>query len=492
METKKLIDEAIKKSYDYLEKDKFTHARIISSQIIKIDSNCHDACMILGICCLKDQNIESAKEFFLKCLECETLKESAYNNLSICYSKIKQHHDSINCIWNCLSLNSTKDYYWSHLGMQYKELNYFSKADECFVKALDLNPSAINLSNYGAFLGDTGDYKKAAFYFEKSLKKHPSFFGPYIDLFHVYALNNRYSHKLWEYYEKRFDVYSQLKWVKEKNLKSPKNILECKNKKCVIYCEQGIGDGLMFMRYLKLMPSYVKYVISCEPEMKSIFEKLNIKVIASLKNKKFDFYISLLSLPFLLKKSSIPKPFFPITSKIKKFNNKIGVCWSGSPAHAFDKHRSIYFKKFYEIFKNKNNLEVYSLVKNYSCRKYEESNEIVDLSSGALEEEGLIKINKYMKDVESTAKIILEKKISLVITVDTMIAHLALSMGIETWLLLSKKSDWRWGLKNKSKWYENNLKIFRQTKLDEWDDVLNKIEEYLSEYSSIKKLKIRT
>ena len=48
------------------------------------------------------------------------------------------------------------------------------------------------------------------------------------------------------------------------------------------------------------------------------------------------------------------------------------------------------------------------------------------------------------------------------------------------------------GIKNKSKWYENNLKIFRQTKLDEWDDVLNKIEEYLSEYSSIKKLKIRT
>ena len=64
-----------------------------------------------------------------------------------------------------------------------------------------------------------------------------------------------------------------------------------------------------------------------------------------------------------------------------------------------------------------------------------------------------------------------------------MIAHLALNLGIETWLLLSEKADWRWGLKDKCEWYKSNLKIFRQSKLDDWDSVIQKVRECLLKHS---------
>ena len=62
------------------------------------------------------------------------------------------------------------------------------------------------------------------------------------------------------------------------------------------------------------------------------------------------------------------------------------------------------------------------------------------------------------------------KYLDLVITTDTSIAHLAGSLGTQTWVLLSKVPDWRWFLeKEESIWYDN-MRLFRQ-KDHHWDHV---------------------
>ena len=54
------------------------------------------------------------------------------------------------------------------------------------------------------------------------------------------------------------------------------------------------------------------------------------------------------------------------------------------------------------------------------------------------------------------------KYLDLVITTDTSIAHLAGTLGIQTWVLLPQVPDWRWFLnKNESIWYDN-MRLFRQ------------------------------
>jgi hypothetical protein len=53
-------------------------------------------------------------------------------------------------------------------------------------------------------------------------------------------------------------------------------------------------------------------------------------------------------------------------------------------------------------------------------------------------------------------------------------------MGIETWILLQYVPDWRWMMyRNDSPWYES-VKLFRQEKLGEWDNVLLQIKSELN------------
>jgi hypothetical protein len=69
----------------------------------------------------------------------------------------------------------------------------------------------------------------------------------------------------------------------------------------------------------------------------------------------------------------------------------------------------------------------------------------------------------------------------LTITVDTAIAHLAGSLGMPVWLLLSVRSDWRW-LRDRTDtgWYPS-MTIFRQAVLDDWTELLGRVRSRLVE-----------
>ena len=63
----------------------------------------------------------------------------------------------------------------------------------------------------------------------------------------------------------------------------------------------------------------------------------------------------------------------------------------------------------------------------------------------------------------------------LVITTDSVIAHLSAAMGIETWVALQWIPEWRWGLKgNSTKWYPS-IKLFRQPLAGDWESVIKNI-----------------
>jgi hypothetical protein len=67
------------------------------------------------------------------------------------------------------------------------------------------------------------------------------------------------------------------------------------------------------------------------------------------------------------------------------------------------------------------------------------------------------------------------KALDLVITVDTMMAHLAGSLGVPTWVLLTAEPDWRWMQgRPDSPWYPS-MRLFRQVQAGEWHTVVNEV-----------------
>lgn len=65
--------------------------------------------------------------------------------------------------------------------------------------------------------------------------------------------------------------------------------------------------------------------------------------------------------------------------------------------------------------------------------------------------------------------------LDLVITVDTMVAHLAGALGRPVWTLLDADADWRWMRdRDDSPWYPT-MRLFRQTRPGGWEPVVDQL-----------------
>jgi hypothetical protein len=75
--------------------------------------------------------------------------------------------------------------------------------------------------------------------------------------------------------------------------------------------------------------------------------------------------------------------------------------------------------------------------------------------------------------LEDTASLIAQ--LDLVLTVDTMVAHLAGALGARVWTLLDWGADWRWMLeRSDSPWYPT-MRLFRQPQPSAWASVIDEV-----------------
>ena len=64
--------------------------------------------------------------------------------------------------------------------------------------------------------------------------------------------------------------------------------------------------------------------------------------------------------------------------------------------------------------------------------------------------------------------------LDLLVTVDTLAAHLAGALGVPTLLLLKQHADWRWMSGSTTPWYPT-LKLIRQLELNDWTPVISEV-----------------
>jgi hypothetical protein len=77
------------------------------------------------------------------------------------------------------------------------------------------------------------------------------------------------------------------------------------------------------------------------------------------------------------------------------------------------------------------------------------------------------------------------RALDLVITVDTMLAHLAGALGVPTWTLLPAEADWRWMTdRSDSPWYPT-MRLFRQPRPGDWDAVLDAVRTALAQAAAV-------
>ncbi|MDB5288953.1 MAG: glycosyltransferase, partial [Phycisphaerales bacterium] len=91
----------------------------------------------------------------------------------------------------------------------------------------------------------------------------------------------------------------------------------------------------------------------------------------------------------------------------------------------------------------------------------------------ALPDMKLIDWTADLEDLADTAALIWG--LDLVITVDTVVAHLAGAMGKRVWVLLQFAPDWRWLLDRPDcPWYPK-MRLFRQPKPGDWQSAVRDV-----------------
>jgi tetratricopeptide (TPR) repeat protein len=258
-------------------------------------------------------------------------------------------------------------------------------------------------------------------------------------------------------------------------------------KSLVIYLEQGAGDCIQFLRFAKTIKEVFgaqQVIAGCHiPYGLELFRNVQgldaVFNIHEAKCDNYDYHVAMMSLLKLIpiehwyKNEQLFK--FPASSvKIAKDSfsaTSVGICWRGNPKHSNNARRSLKLADMLKVIPDKS-------VTNHHFSNIQ--------YMPTLDESHSLKDNDIkFTGVEAPECDLMEMALRMlrlgkVVTCDTVIAHMAGSLGIETKLILSPGPDWRWGYEgNKTPWY-SSITIYRAKSAMAWDDVTRAIRKELS------------
>jgi tetratricopeptide (TPR) repeat protein len=249
----------------------------------------------------------------------------------------------------------------------------------------------------------------------------------------------------------------------------------------LLHWEQGLGDTLQFCRYAKRVKAAgMKPVLLVQPLLKAVVQTLDpdLPVFAEGETlPAFDAHTPLISLPLAFGTTLDSIPAEPrylsadparVTVWRKKLQPttkpRIGIAWSGNPAHANDHNRSVPLAALAPLL---------AADVDWTCLQ----KDLPDADREALGE--IAWFGPELGDFGDTAALI--ELMDLVITVDTSAAHLAGALGKPVWLLLPTSSDWRWMTdRADTPWYPD-MRLFRQQTAGDWAGVAEAVRAALME-----------
>ncbi|MGD9066986.1 MAG: tetratricopeptide repeat protein [Desulfobacterales bacterium] len=499
-----IIPETLKTAFQQLNSSQIDRVDIQCRQVLQIDPHQADAHHLRGIIAYQRGKFDIAIKYLTKAIE----------------------------------KNPQNPEYHYHLGIVLNASGYAGKAVGTYLTALKLKPEhPAALNNLGLILYDQDKIDESILLFKTAVRSKPDFTNAYYNLGKAFQaqgnpqaaiaaydqvlkilpdsaetrFNRSLSLLLTEKYEEGWVEYEQ----RFRNLNDPIKKWNKKDahrwdgdsfvgKRLLVVDEQGIGDTLQFIRYLPMVKELGGTVIF--ETIGSLMRLLgNFQGIDELWNRSsvdrsdsaFDLYIPLMSLPGIFNTSletipdRVPYIFSDPTKtqfwrrQLKKGKINVGIVWkgkttteyrqirvsglehlnlgwAGQPACTFASKRLACLDNFVPLTEIEG-IQLYGLQKGNAADQ-------ARTISGSV---NVINLCEESTDFSEVAAAM--ENLDLIISVDTALAHLAGAMGKPVWVLIPFVPDWRWlRVREDSPWYPT-MKLFRQTKKNEWDDVFQRV-----------------
>ena len=271
-------------------------------------------------------------------------------------------------------------------------------------------------------------------------------------------------------------------------------------KRVILRCLHGLGDAIQFLRYapqLRALASEV--IIEVPPNMLELARCIDgvERVItwgslAPSEPVQWDVQVEVTELPYIFRSEVCDLPIAEhyihlpqtrlnrVARMIGPVNRvpRVGVVWT---AGDWNPSRSIPFSLMKDLIS----------AEDYAC-------EFWNLQGGPSQSEwNQLPPSRRFRDSAQCGDGLLNlacviAQLDLVITVDTLAAHLAGALGVPGWVLLQYAADWRWmACGTTTPWYAS-LRLFRQPSSGDWPsliaDVRKDLEAWTGRYNHPRKI----
>ena len=288
----------------------------------------------------------------------------------------------------------------------------------------------------------------------------------------------------WRHYESR-RIQKGTTWIRLKGPEWRGEPLE--GKRLFLYAEQGFGDALQFVRFVRLAARMgAKVMLGVHPPLAELFstmEERSIIVRHGEPTPAFDYHAPIMSVPFILglDEKQIPGqipgdvPYLRADpARIAAWNERlpqsrlrVGIAWQGSKA---DPERWVPLAAFAPLSR----VPGVTLI---SLQKTDGLDQLAELPAGMTVETLGPDFDAGPNAFLDTAAVMMN--LDLIVSIDTGIGHLAGALGRPVWIALKYHPDWRWLLDRKdSPWYPT-ARLFRQRQKGEWTPVIQEIADEL-------------
>ncbi|NET14381.1 MAG: tetratricopeptide repeat protein, partial [Okeania sp. SIO1H6] len=462
-------------------------AKKICHQILERDTENWQLLNLLGVIAGLEGQAKAAFAYFDQAVKLNQNNAEIHSNLGLALKENQQLETAIKHYQKAIELQPNYAEPYNGLGNIFLELGKLTESQleaaiEYYQKALELKPNyAEPYNGLGNIFLELGKLVESQKYYQQAVKLDKNHANAHFGLASILLKQGNF-----------IQGFNEYEWRWQKKGFSSRNFSQTlwdgsnfQGKTLLVYTEQGLGDSIQFIRYIPLVKKLGGRVIV---ELNQAGLKLLFTTVSGIdelfvigeKLPDFDLQIPLMSLPriFGTTLETIPAkiPYLSVPESTDfqmppapEKNLKIGICWQTSSNANTSQKRSCPVEYLQEIL-SIDQTNFYLLQKEVLPADLEWLNSQTQVYNNG----------SSFKNLADTAAAI--KQLDLVISIDTAVAHLAGALGKPVWILLPFDSDWRWMLdRNNSPWYPT-ARLFRQTKIGDWDNVFEQVGESLKKY----------
>lgn len=495
-------------------------------QAIDIRNDYYEAYYNLGNVLMEQKKPDAAIACYEQALKTKPDYVDAYCKLGNALYSQKRYDEAVISYQNAITFKPdfAEAYYW--LGKLFSDQEEMNKAIANYEQALRLQSDFAEAYNgLGNVFRFQGKFENAMMNYEKALKIKPEFAEVYYNISNIFLDQGKTEEAL-ESCKKALEIKPDLAeahwnmalalltkgdlergWKKYEwrflkkdaaHLPFPQPCWDgsdLKGKKLFVCAEQGVGDEIMFASCLPdVIAQAEKCIVECDKRLVPLFTRSFPEAIVIERINDNDPYprfvfsadikIPIGSLPQFLRTdlSRFPQQksyLTPDKEKADLWRNrfrelgdglKIGISWRGGKEAYVKRIRSINPEQWIKLFS-------ISGIHFINLQYGSSPDELKGISDRLGKTVHDWDDSDPLKDLDDFAAKI--SALDLVISVDNSTVHMAGALGVPVWTLLPLACDWRWMQEfDDTPWYPT-MRLFRQGKFGEWEEVCERVCESL-------------